>query len=373
MKRTPTSWRDMVNTVLRVRHLELEDSHKIWLVGLAVNASQNGKNAYPGYKALGEITGRQSEWQRRTSRHCESLGLVEIVRKANGGNGKGNANVYRICLEHDAFPDDYSGRKTPPDGEGLSDTKTPPVVEGFSTGKTPPVPAQNPSNLEAKALQVAGKTPPHMEDLSVPPSESLTTPTPHPNPEKCGVVCEEKPPTMEKPDAAKSVRKLLAMQPLGWMATRDDVKALTFLVNQMGEELFLAAGKQYILKPPARVDERTKCPWMFFRDNVNTYVLEARKAAATKAKEDATRPTIEQELALIDRRSKVHVTSADREEFLASLPQEDRDYIAAVDAATKLAECPADNGKDYEKLRYEFMCARLKANADADLFAEETK
>src|SRR6202030_2657503 len=97
MKRKPTSYRDMLETVIRVKHPDLEDVHKIWLLGIALNAGQTGEHAYPGYDALSEMTGRGFDRQRLYSNHCIKLGLVELVKK---GNGPGIANVYRICLEH---------------------------------------------------------------------------------------------------------------------------------------------------------------------------------------------------------------------------------------------------------------------------------
>jgi len=169
-------------------------------------------------------------------------------------------------------------------------------------------------------------------------------------------MCEDnKEPAM---DAGKCVRELLAKQPEGWSATRQDVKDMTELAQRMGREQFLAAGQQFIRKPPERVDGRTTCPWMLFPPNVNTYVRLAREAVVERQREEAARISIARQMALLTRRSKVQITSVDKEEFLISLPQEDRDYITAVDAATTLEECPADNGKDYERLRYEFMCKR---------------
>lgn len=111
MKRKPTSRDDFLKTVARVKHPELEDVHKIWLMGLSLSASATGEHAYPGYDALCEITDRKYDRQRLYSNHCVKLSLVEITRK---GNGPHSANEYRFCLENPAYPDDYSGRQVDP-------------------------------------------------------------------------------------------------------------------------------------------------------------------------------------------------------------------------------------------------------------------
>src|SRR6266446_1459956 len=116
MKRKPTSYGDMLKTVARCNHPDLEPVHRCWLIALSLHADQNGGSAYPGYAALSEMTGRGFDRQRIYSNHCVKLGLVEI---ASQGRGKGIANVYRICLEHDAFPDEYNGRKTTSIEKGL--------------------------------------------------------------------------------------------------------------------------------------------------------------------------------------------------------------------------------------------------------------
>src|SRR5438445_84774 len=103
MKRKPTSWRDFLQTVARVRHPDLEDVHYLWLQDLALYASQTGEHAHPGYDALAEMTGRKSDRQRIYSNHCVALGLVEITEQ---GRGKGVANEYRFCLENPVYPDD---------------------------------------------------------------------------------------------------------------------------------------------------------------------------------------------------------------------------------------------------------------------------
>jgi hypothetical protein len=107
VKRKPTSYRDFLMTVARVRHPDLEDVHHRWLQDLALYASQTGEHAYPGYDALTEMTGRQFDRQRIYSNHCVELGLIEITHQ---GRGKGVANEYRFCLENAAYPEDYEGR-----------------------------------------------------------------------------------------------------------------------------------------------------------------------------------------------------------------------------------------------------------------------
>ena len=136
MKRKPNNWGDMLKVVSCVNHPELDDVHCRWLMGLALSASKTGEHSYPGYAALCQRTGRKFDRQRIYSNHLEKLGLVEIVKK---GNGPGAANVYRICLEHAAFPDDYIGLNSDnPTSYGKGDTLSNPtsVVKGDSASQS---------------------------------------------------------------------------------------------------------------------------------------------------------------------------------------------------------------------------------------------
>jgi len=175
-----------MQTVYRVNHPELEDCEKLWLIGVASYASETGKGAYPGYISLCEITGRGFDRQRIYSRKCEKLGLVELVSK---GRGKGIANVYRICLEHPAYPEDYAGRKTASDEKGFSDIKTASDGKGFSS-KTACVTDQNrlPNNSKpladgtktacvGKALSYTASEPTHTHTSKLPKFDAPDSPT----------------------------------------------------------------------------------------------------------------------------------------------------------------------------------------------------
>jgi hypothetical protein len=110
VKRIPTSMRDLTLTVACVQHSDLDTEHRHFLLSLAPFASyQTGRNVYPGFEFLCAATQKSGESVRRYARHCERLGLLELIKKPNGK--KGVSTEWRICLEHPAFLDDYPGRK----------------------------------------------------------------------------------------------------------------------------------------------------------------------------------------------------------------------------------------------------------------------
>jgi hypothetical protein len=153
VKRKPTSRDDFLKTVARVKHPDLEDVHKIWLMGLSHYASATGEHAYPGYDALCEITDRKYDRQRLYSKHCVKLGLIQVTRK---GNGPHSANEYRFCLENPAYPDDYLGRHVDPasydkrdeDKRDISNSRLSREagLESASTVPASPIPLADPRN-----------------------------------------------------------------------------------------------------------------------------------------------------------------------------------------------------------------------------------
>jgi hypothetical protein len=182
------------------------------------------------------------------------------------------------------------------------------------------------------------------------PIKSILEESPHthtPDPNGVSVCVSTSSPTM---DSEKVIRTLLAMAD-GWIARKEDKENWKKLLEKMPADLFLAAARQYVADPPSAVNDRTDYKWQFFYDDINRCVRLAKKAAADKVKREAERPEEERKYYLNQRKCAVRIIDYKwKPDFLASLSQEDRDYIQQVQAATTLEELPPDNGKDYDAL-----------------------
>jgi hypothetical protein len=151
-------------------------------------------------------------------------------------------------------------------------------------------------------------------------------------------------------DNEKAIRVLLAMAS-GWTAREKDKTNWRLLLEKMPVTLFLAAGRQYFENPPDAVNDRTNFKWQFFYDDINRCVALAKKAEATRLKAVADEPELRRKNHVMNRQDKVRLINyPHKKAYLASLPQEDRDYIEAVSTATTPEELPPDNGKTYEPL-----------------------
>jgi hypothetical protein len=124
MKRKPTSYSDMLKTVLAVKGLEVED--KLFLLAIAASASATGEHAYPGHEALKERTGLGNTTVTVRYRKLEALGLLSLVPSTR----KGIAHVYTINLTHEAFPETYIGRIVGNMQESNDDVAAPKVIVG---------------------------------------------------------------------------------------------------------------------------------------------------------------------------------------------------------------------------------------------------
>jgi hypothetical protein len=115
MKRKRDSLGDLIRTVACVDHSDLKDEHRHFLSTIAPFADKDsGRRVHPGFEYISTVMRKSQETVRRYARHCEELGLIEIVKKPDG---KGIATEWRICLEHPAFPDTYPTYK--PDSESV--------------------------------------------------------------------------------------------------------------------------------------------------------------------------------------------------------------------------------------------------------------
>ena len=154
-------------------------------------------------------------------------------------------------------------------------------------------------------------------------------------------------------DPESWVAEMLANQPRDWSLGPNQRPELKAIAKRLGREMFLAVGDAYIKEPPEIINNRTLAPWSFLAPNLEKYILRVKVIRERKAKEEAARPAYERTMKVYDRKQKVQVNKV-WEEFLSSLPQEDRDYRAQVESATTFEELPPDNGKHYDALRIKF-------------------
>ena len=114
MKRKPKSIVDFLKVVACVKHPDLRWEHCLFLNAVALTADWNtGRNGRPGRAFLEVAMGLT--WNRCAlyAKGCEALGLVERTQNARSGDDfrgrtyRSMRNEWRICLEHDAYPDTY--------------------------------------------------------------------------------------------------------------------------------------------------------------------------------------------------------------------------------------------------------------------------
>jgi hypothetical protein len=105
--RKAASHHDVLLTVLAVQHPELDDCGKLLLTALATRTQgDTGEHAYPGREALGESISRSVDTVRKRLKKLCDLGLIIQTHESTG---RGNANEYKLNLEHPAYPDGYIG------------------------------------------------------------------------------------------------------------------------------------------------------------------------------------------------------------------------------------------------------------------------
>jgi len=171
MKGTPTSIHDLTMKASCVQHPELDDNHRHFLLLLAQFASyRTGRNVRPGYEYLMAAMGKKENTIRLYARHCESLGLIELVRKPTG---KGIATEWRICLENSAYPDAYPTCKDQSLGPSVGkdqETTLGPCAGGLSPLPSAPLPLAEPT-----------LAPCLLKDPSNTPSKETPTPPPGQN------------------------------------------------------------------------------------------------------------------------------------------------------------------------------------------------
>jgi len=293
----------MLHTVARVNHPDLEDCHRLWLIGLALHARPDGTNAYPGYDNLQAITLRGADRQRLYSNHCVALGLVELTKK---GKGKGRSNVYKICLTHEAYPDDYG--KTASDDKRFSDTasegkrltENPLPTEAVSDSKTACAADQNHLPNEAKPLVTDGKTACLDKRLT---NGSNQTPNhnPQPNPVDSRGGGQNNPtPDSDEPNLQTTKRILKSMyfdQTSKIAKFGKEEPELNKLIDQRGGNAVITAFKECQVDPPW--NNETTHPFRYLVDDFDAWLKKAErrvtKAATDKDVMAATRALAKQQ------------------------------------------------------------------------------
>ncbi len=154
-------------------------------------------------------------------------------------------------------------------------------------------------------------------------------------------------------EAAECVCVLLqeATKSIGrdWGITDDQRRRMEKLAQRDGRN-FLRAGRAFLKHPPDKLNNRTTDPWLLFLAGFEKYLLLADEDDAEAARQEAERPKIERAAMLDGRRKSIRLEGLHlKEEFLASLTDADREYIAKVEAANQVEELPEDNHRDFSE------------------------
>src|SRR5205823_9709684 len=133
---------------------------------------------------------------------------------------------------------------------------------------------------------------------------------------------------------------------------------------------FRCAVRAWFKKPTW--NNKTTDPFIAFINGFAGY--DAVKAYAVKEVEERERQTqIYNETVEWNRRKIcVDYTGKFDQEFLATLTQEDHNYIAQVVAATGLWNLPPDNGKNYRLAETEFHIRRKKLEEEEDTLLSDS-
>jgi hypothetical protein len=119
-----------------------------------------------------------------------------------------------------------------------------------------------------------------------------------------------------------------------------------------GRERFRAAARAWFAHHPW--DSRTTDPFSAFIAGFEGYAEKKVHAEKEKAQREGAVLRIAQTTELHTRKHCVDYTGKLDHQFLASLTQEDRDYIKQVVDANRLDELPPDNGRNYFVEELEF-------------------
>jgi len=132
-----------------------------------------------------------------------------------------------------------------------------------------------------------------------------------------------------------------------------------------GRETFFAAGRAWLKASPW--DARTTHPFASFISGYEGYAGVKQYDDNEKKRRDAEPEMVRRATELHQRKAWVSYGSL-REEFFATLTQEDRDYIAAVAAAPNTEVMPPDNGRRYVIEELEFFKKQREATTTPDDF-----
>lgn len=236
-------------TVKFVKHDQLDDKHHRFLDFLAMYATQKtGRNIYPGYATIADALRVSEETIRRYARHCEKLGLIEVMRKPTG---QGIATEWRLCLENDAYPESYPGCKSElgPQENSLG-------PQNIELGP------QNSTSKVGLGPHESKIGPRLLVDPSQPPTQTHQH-TPNKGAEECVSVLVNTFVDKEGyvPDLTSTVKRELIKK-----------------AKQYGREMFARAGEVWIKAHPW--DNATKQPFYFFANGFDAYVTLANKLKA---------------------------------------------------------------------------------------------
>jgi len=269
----------MLMTVAHVRHPDLDDTERHFLLALSLNATEKGKNAYPGQDALGKRIDRTTETVRKRVERCIALGLIVCSHESKGRN---DADAFDFVLTHPAYPESYPER----DRALARKPSTPSLGLGYSKSITASLKTDHPKSIGPAPQAVEVSTP------SVGSCPSLTTSQPQPT-------------TSPQTDPVVVVNLLTTLfvekegePPKG--LTKKQVAAMKHLVRAHGEEKFLSAGKAWVSEAPW--NSETKSHFAAFVNNFTAYLA----VADFKAKHKKAELTPEAIAEIVERSQKAH-------------------------------------------------------------------
>jgi hypothetical protein len=258
-------------TVANVHHSDLKAAHRRFLSLLALYADfKHGDRIFPGYDTLAAALQVTKESVRLYARHCEDLGLLEVVKEPKG---KGVATEWKFCLENPAFPDSYTGFKPSLGPRGGLDQEK----------RLGPKASNDRSKSKAAKSSLGprvGLDPPK-------PLHQHTTPTPSEE----RVCVDENTPAMCEQEVGALLEEFVKQnygETVG-IFTGPQRAALARLAKKHGREVFRAAARTWMKKSPW--NNKTTHPFAAFISGFESYAAMSKhktKAPLTQEEIDAT-------------------------------------------------------------------------------------
>jgi hypothetical protein len=260
VKGTPKTLRAIVQAALSANHPSLDGTDKALLAQLALNADvKTGNGSRPGNSTLKDAAVLSQSAMLARIAKMEKIGLI---KRTEVGDGRGRASVYRICFEHEGFPD-YSRNECLTDSPACKPSGPDRNVSSANL----PVIGPKPSGETNKPSCVSDK----------PSCLDRNTSEEHPKPTN--------PPS--KPDTVGGWDGFLTLLPTemdGAVARIDQRASLEALLQKHGSKALAGAVLLWIEKRDRPVDETLKAKWRAFLEEGQKYISKGAAKYAVHVK-----------------------------------------------------------------------------------------